>query len=160
MANEYPTTLYSRLVIALNGIDGPEYFQAGDSLMKPGSICMHDDGDEVKQCTTAGFPFGIIGCDADHDLSTVYTEGERIPVWVIGCGVDIFVYCKDADAKTILFGTLICTSDAIAGVGSMQDPYVDTVERTDSWNFVIGRALVAGTLSAGAFEYVPVKLSL
>ena len=95
-----------RIVIALNGMDGPEYFQAGDSSCKPGMIVMEDDADEVKVCTTTDLPIGVVGCDADHDLNTVYTAGERIPIWMLGCGVDIFVRFQYATTITLAKGVI------------------------------------------------------
>jgi len=96
MGYELPTTLYSGIIIALNGSDGPKYFRAGDSLMKPGMVCMQDAvQSEIKVCITTGVPFGIVGCDSDHDLSTVYTVGERVPVWLLGSGVELWVLSGD-----------------------------------------------------------------
>ena len=89
----FPATL-RRMLIALNGYEGPEYYQAGDSSCKPGYVVMFDDADEVKICTSTGKPIGIVGCDADHDLMTVYAAGERMPVYPLGSGVDIYSYLK------------------------------------------------------------------
>ena len=163
----FPTTL-RRLVIALNGVDGPEYFQAGDSSLKPGMVCMYDDEDEVIICTTTGQPIGIVGCDADHDLSTVYTAGERIPVWMLGSGVDIYVMFVDATTITVERGDFIDTADDTTDTGCarVKDDYVvittSGVEtaRNNTIFFFIGRALMAGSVSSNVTRYVPVKLSL
>lgn len=160
----FPSTL-RRLVIALNGYTGPEYWQAGDSLMKPGYVCMEDDADEVKICISTGTPYGIIGCDADHDLGTVYAEGERIPVYPLGCGVDIYVACKDALAITLTKGAIIDTADdtTLKGHGKVIDApestTVVTVRNTSS-KFWIGRAQLTGSITTLVARYVPVKLSL
>ena len=153
----FPTTL-RRSVIAFNGNEGPEYFQA-DAAMKPGEIVEFVDADEVAVCTTDDYPIGVVGCDADHDLMTDYAAGERVPIWMLGCGVDLYVLCYDADAKTLEFGSYICSSDATAGAGSLQDGYTDTAERTDLMTFVIGRALEGGSLGATTVTYIPVRLS-
>jgi len=162
----FPSTL-RRMIIAYNGNEGPEYFQAGDSLMYPGMVCMADDADEVKICITTGLPFGIIGCDADHDLGTVYAEGERIPVWILGCGVDIYVLCNDAATITVAFGSIMDTADDTtdAGMARVKDAFAEvttsgtSTERNVGNSFWIGRALAAGSITATVKRYVPVKLS-
>ena len=164
----FPSTL-RRMEIAYNGMEGPEYFQAGDSNMKPGMICMHDDADEVKICTSTGAPFGVVGCDADHDLSTAYTAGERIPVWVLGCGVDIYVLCKDATTITVVKGSIIDTADdtTLKGQGRVKDTFVvatttyaasAATERNLGITFYIGRALASGSITSAVARYVPVHL--
>lgn len=167
----FPSTLYSRLVIAYNGVKGPEYFQAGDSLMKPGMVCTHDDADEVKVCLSTTKPFGIVGCDADHDLSTVYAEGERIPIWVLGCGVDIYVKCADSSTITVEKHDIIETADTTwKGDGKVKEDFLiasttnylgtAAAERNIGIGFYIGRALAGGSITATVERYVPVKLSL
>jgi len=159
----FPSTLY-RLIIALNGYDGPEYYQAGDSLMKPGYICMEDDADEVKICTSTGAPLGVIGCDADHDLGTVYAAGERIPVYPLGCGVDIYVACVDATTITVTKSSIMDTADDTTLIGharvadAPESTTVVTVRNTSSL-FWIGKAQEAGSITSAIVRYVPVKLS-
>jgi len=164
----FPSTL-RRLVIALNGMEGPEYFQAGDSNMKPGMVCMHDDADEVKICTSTGKPFGIIGCDADHDLGTVYTAGERIPVWILGCGVDLYVMCVDATTITVEKGSIMDTADDTTDKGNarVKDAYIAVTtsiaaamgtERNLGIGFWVGRALAGGSITSNVTRYVPVHL--
>lgn len=164
----FPSTLY-RLVIALNGYDGPEYYQAGDSSLKPGYVAMFDDADEVKICTSTGQPIGIVGCDADHDLSTVYAAGERIPIYPLGCGVDIYVRCVDATTITVENGDFMDTADDTTLIGharvrddvtvSTTTEYVHTLRNTLLY-FLIGRALESGSITSAVARYVPVKLSL
>lgn len=160
----FPSTLY-RLVIALNGFTGPEYYQAGDSLCKPGYIVMEDDADEVKICTSTGKPIGVVGCDADHDLGTVYTAGERMPVFPLGCGVDLYVACIDATTITVVKGGIIDTADdtTLIGRGRIMDApeatTAVTVRNTSTW-FWIGTALETGSITSAVNRYVPVKLSL
>lgn len=168
----YPTTL-RRMVIAKNGVEGPEYFRAGDATLKPGMLCVHDAAQaEVKKCITTAAPFGVIGCDADHDLSTAYAEGERIPVWVLGCGVDLYVLCAKGTAVatyTITKGTVIDTQDdtTVTGYGKPKTAYVavttatnDSTGRGYTTLFWIGKALEGGTISTSAATcYIPVKLS-
>jgi len=157
----FPATLY-RLVIALNGYDGPEYFQAGDGLLKPGMICMFDDADEVKICTSTGAPLGVVGCDAYHDLGTVYAIGERVPVYPLGCGVDIYVIAKAT--MTVEIGSIMETEDetTLVGHGRLLTALVATtavtVRNTSSF-FWIGRAQEAGGVTTAVTRYIPVKLS-
>lgn len=158
----FPSTLY-RLVIALNGYDGPEYYQAGDSSMKPGMICMFDDADEVKICTSTGYPLGVVGCDADHDLGTVYAAGERVPVYPLGCGVDMYVIAKAT--MTVKIGSIMETEDetTLVGHGRLLTALVATTAvtvRNTSSIFWIGRATEAGGVTTAVTRYIPVKLSL
>ncbi|MHA1221324.1 MAG: hypothetical protein ACTSQB_06290 [Candidatus Heimdallarchaeota archaeon] len=166
----FPATL-RRLIIALNGYDGPEYYQAGDSLMKPGYVVMEDDGDEVKTCISTGKPIGIVGCDADHDMSTVYSAGERIPIFPLGCGVDLYVACIDTTTITLIKGAIIDTADGTTYLGraKVKDAYIvhttanantAGTERNTLSTFWIGRALETGSITSEVMRYVPVKLSL
>lgn len=164
----FPATL-RRMVIALNGSDGPEYFQAGDALCKPGYVVMYDDADEVKICTSTGQPIGIVGCDADHDLGTVYALGERMPVWILGCGVDIYVRCVDATTITVERGDLMDTADDTTLVGHARVKDDETVSTTTEYVhtlrnggifFFIGRALLAGSITSAIARYVPIRLSM
>jgi len=163
----FPSTL-RRMIIAKNGHEGAEYFQAGDSECKPGNVVMFDDADEVKICTTTGQPIGIVGCDADHDLGTAYTAGERIPVWMLGSGVDIFVMCVDATTITVERGDFMDTADDTTDKGNarVKDDFVvvttsGTVDaRNGSIFFWIGRALAAGSITSNITRYVPVRLSI
>ena len=166
----FPSTL-RRLVIALNGCDGPEYFQAGVGTIKPGHVVMEDDADEVTICTSTGRPIGVAGCDADHDLSTVYASGERIPVWMLGSGVDLYVMCVDATTITVVRGDIMDTADDTTDIGNarVKDAYVvlttanvtanGTARNVTSF-FWIGRALGDGSITSNVTRYVPVKLSL
>jgi len=167
----FPSALTTRLIIALNGVDGPEYFQAGDSNMKPGMVVMHDDADEVKICTSTGKPIGVVGCDADHDLSTVYAAGERIPIYMIGSGVEMFILCKDATTITVEKGSIMDTADdtTLKGHARVKDAFIPITtsiaaamgtERNVGIGFWIGRALAAGSITSAVARYVPVKLSL
>ena len=36
-----------RLLLSLNGVTGPDYFQAGDASILPGYVVERDDADEV-----------------------------------------------------------------------------------------------------------------
>ena len=164
----FPTTL-RRSIIALNGVHGPDYYQAGDANMYPGMIVAYDDSDEVKICTYALKPIGVVGCDADHDLSTVYALGERIPIWLLGCGVDLYVKCSDS--STVERDDIIEMSDntTLDGLGQRKVDYIvlttanaDTAgtERNMTTWFYIGRALEAGALTTAVSRYIPVKLSL
>lgn len=163
----FPATL-RRIVIALNGYDGPEYYQAGDSSCKPGYVVMFDDNDEVKICTSAGQPIGIVGCDADHDLMTVYAAGERMPVYPLGCGVDIYVACVDATTIVVENGDFMDTADDTTLIGharvrddvtvSTTTEYVHTLRNTLLY-FLLGRALESGSITSAVVRYVPIKLS-
>jgi len=167
----FPATL-RRLVIALNGCSGPRYFQCGTSGILPGTIVMEDDADEVTDCTSTGKPIGIAGCDAHHDLMTAYTAGDRMPVWLLGCGIDIYVKCVDVTTITLVWGAVIVTADSttINGCGMVKDAYVvlttanvtanGTERNVNGMAFAIGRALGDGSITSSVSRYVPVRLSI
>ena len=165
----FPSTL-RRMIIALNGCEGPEYFQAGAATIKPGMIVVEDDADEVKISEETTYPIGVAGCDADHDLSTAYSSGERIPVYMLGSGVDIYVLCKDVTTVDVIKGDIIETSDTAAhdGQGKVKDGFVAITttgaaaitERTSTIHFYIGRALETGSITSAVARYIPVRLSL
>jgi len=166
----FPSTLYSGVVIALNGYDGPEYYQAGASTsLKPGMIVMEDDADEVKECTSTGIPIGVVGCDADHDLGTAYSAGERVPIYPLGCGVDIYVKSGDDTTISIVKGDIIETADltTYAGMAKEIPAYVavttatnDSTGRAYTARFWIGRALETADITSAVSRFIPVKLSL
>lgn len=165
----FPSALTTRVVIARNGAS-PEYFQAGDSLLKPGMVCMEDDADEVKACVTTGKPFGIVGCDASHDLNTVYAEGERIPIWKLGCGATLLVRCGDiTPAQTITKGAAMDTADQTTwvGCGKVRDALEPLTTagvnasgdlRNISEFFYIGESQATGSITTEVTRYVPILL--
>lgn len=163
-----PSTLYSGVIIALNGCTGPEYFRAGDSLLKPAMVCTHDAAaDEIKVCITTAVPFGVVGCDADHDLSTVYTVGERVPVFKIGTGVEIWVLSGDDVAITVTKGLVIETADLTTYKGCVKviPDYVavttataDSTGRVYTNRFHVGKAQTSATITSAVQRYIPVLI--
>lgn len=164
-----PTTLYGGVIIALNGSSGPKYFRAGGSLMKPAMVCTHDsDTAEVKICGTSDKPFGIIGCDADHDLSTVYTAGERIPVYLIGSGVEVWIMCGDAGNMSVTKGAIMATADTATYVGMIKmyehvaiTTDVSTAQlaqRNITSDFHVGKSQDKDTVTATINKYLPVVI--
>jgi len=159
-----PTTLYGGVIIATNGITGPKYFRAGDSLMKPATVCTHDAAnDEIKQCGTTDRPYGIIGCDSDHDLSTVYTVGDRVPVWLIGSGVEVWILCGDADSVDIVKGSVMHTADSSTYPGKITlytyhqaTTFTDINARYPINEFFVGLSQEMDTVTATIAKYLPV----
>ncbi|GAH48847.1 unnamed protein product, partial [marine sediment metagenome] len=107
-------------------------------------------------------------CDADHDLMTVYTVGERIPVWILGCGADVYVLIGDDATHTFTKKDIVDLADltTYSGMGKKKDAYVavttDTADATGrgyTTLFWIGKALEGGVCTAASARYVPVKLS-
>ena len=164
------TALTSRVIVAFNGCEGPEYFQAGDSSCKPGYIVMEDDNDEVKLCISTAKPIGVVGCDADHDLSTVYAAGERIPIFMLGSGVDIYVYHGGKASDTVEKGSMMETASSTTYAGMMQEFIRATIttavlaakvtERLIGPGFWIGRSQQTLTATTGTGQYIVVRLSL
>lgn len=156
----------NRCLIALNGVQGPKWYQAGDGSTKPSYLVMEDDADEVKVCSTSGTPIGVAAARGDQDLNTVYTSGERIPVYWKGSGVEIMVLwdgvapislkkyesqlersATTAGSVTIRASYSIPTSTtAVAGASWAETEYRDT--------YVIGRAGQTLTLTSGTTKYI------
>lgn len=166
----FPSTL-RRLVIALNGCTGPRYFQCGTTGILPGTVVMEDDADEVTDCTSTGYPIGVAGCDAHHDLATAYTAGDRMPVWMLGSGVDLYVRAEDATTITLVWGAIMDTADDTSNNGSIKvkDDYIAVTtsiaasmgtERNLGSRFWVGRALGDGSVTSAVKRFVPVRLSL
>lgn len=164
-------TLY-RLLIALNGMEGPAYYQAGDGNMKAGYLCMEDDADEVKIWdSTSGDPreiVGVVGAKADQDLNTAYSAGERIPVWLIGSGVELYILHDGNSAETIKKGLPIMASTSEDGKVRLKPDYTtkDTTtyfgtqfsETADTENQTIGWATERVTITSGTDKYIKVLL--
>lgn len=145
-------TLY-KLLLALNGIQGPEYFQAGDSTAKPGHVLERDDSDEVKIATTSMvIPFGICGATSYMDLNTAVTAGRRIPVWLCGSGVDINVlHDDDTGATTLVRGWSFVVDDANAGCLMIW---------SNETSGLVGRLIEDVTISGDTPTFIPLKLSM
>lgn len=170
MGNVKITALTTRVVVAYNGSEGPEYFQAGDSSCKPGYLVMEDDKDEVKLCISTAKPIGVVGCDADHDLSTAYTAGERIPIFMLGSGVDIYVYHGGKAGDSVEKGSIMETASSTTYAGTMQEYIRATIttavlaakvtERLIGPGFWIGRSQQTIVCTTGVASYIVVRLSL
>ena len=159
MGTGHVTTLI-RCVIALNGLSGPAWFQAGDATIKPSYVVMEDDIDEVTICTADAPPIGIAGCPSYHDLNTVFSSGDPIPVWLRGCGVSIYVaFDNDTGAATYTRGSILVSDDANSGC-VMIFAYSDGDEDTDSPNNMIGILLEEVTTTADALVYIPCRMSI
>jgi hypothetical protein len=87
---------------------------------------------------------------------------------MLGCGVDIYVLCKDPTTITVVKGSIITNSPDAAhdGHGHVKDTFVvvttsgTSTERNVSSAFWIGRALETGSITSAVARYVPVRLSL
>lgn len=154
-------TLY-KCLIAANGVEGPEWHQAGDSSIKPGYVVVRDDADEVKIApASAGDPYGVAGCPKYHDLNTVYTETHKVPVWLCGSGVIINVlHDDDTGATTLIRGQKFIVDDANAGC-VMLWAYTDASVATDTMSGIVGRLVRQDvTISGDTATFIPLKLSL
>lgn len=67
------------------------WYQAGDSVIKPGYVVQEDDADEVKLGSTACVAVGIAMELPTKDLDTVFTAGWAIPIFVKGGGTVVTV---------------------------------------------------------------------
>lgn len=160
-------TLY-KCLIATQGAT-PQYFQAGDSLIKPSYVVMEDDNDEVKICATSGHPFGVAGCPAYHDMNTVYTVGVRVRVWLLGSGVEIMLLHDANTGESITKGMNLIASTGTAGHVRIQIDYVtktttynltEHTEGGDTSRFVVGYALETVTVTSGTTEFMRAKLAI
>jgi len=89
------------------------WFQAGDSSMKAGYLCMDDDADEVKVCAVDGQPFALVGKMPTVDIDTEITSGDGMFVY-LPAGTLVWMAHDTAD-QTVNKGSIIDRSDAVAG---------------------------------------------
>ncbi len=152
-------TLIRCLVRKRKGVR-PNWYQAGDSSMYPSYLAQEDDADEVKICAASARPIGIVGCPTYHDLNTAYTAGEKVPIWMRGCGVIIYVlHDDDTGATTLDRGTALVTDDANAGC-VMIWTYGDASEATDSFENVIGTLEDEVTIDGDTATFVKCRMSI
>lgn len=159
-----------RLLLALNGIEGPDFYQAGDALIQPGFVVSRDDPDEVKICPTSGTrPFGIAGATTYQDLNTVITIGHRVAVWLCGSGVDVMVlHDDDTGAATLARPSYLVPDDANAGavmlrVYATKSGTYDSAEFTelhDTAMYTVGKLIEDVTITGDVPTYIKIKLSL
>ncbi|KKN42540.1 hypothetical protein LCGC14_0712260 [marine sediment metagenome] len=153
-------TLY-RVLLALNGIKGPAYYQAGDSTLQPGYVATRDDSDEVKVATASdAIPLGVCGATSYMDLNTAVTAGRRIPIWLCGSGVEVMVlHDDDTGAATLIRGQKYIPDDANAGA-VMLWAYTDAAVATDTMSGFVGRLTEDVTISGDTPTFIPLLLSL
>ena len=162
-------TLY-RVLLALNGVKGPDFYQAGDSSIQPGFVVSRDDSDEVKICPTSGTrPFGVAGATTYQDLNTVIAVGERVAVFLCGSGVDIMVlHDDDTGAATLGRPQYFVPDDANAGAvmvrtyAAKAGSYTagNFTELHDTAMYTVGKLIEDITISGDTATYIKIKLSL
>jgi len=121
-------TALSSVRIALNGVTGPKFFQAGDSSIYPGYVVCKEDPDEVKIMPIDTLQAaGVAGLTSYQDNTAVYAAGKRVPVWLCGCGVEVWVTHDAAASATVDIGHYIAFSLTTAGL---------VVDTFDPWGIV------------------------
>lgn len=151
-----------RVLLAANGIEGPEWFRAGDALIYPGNVVSRDaDVGEVKIAPTdEPAPVGVAGCPTYQDLETAYSLGWRVPVWLCGSGVHVMVlHDDDTGATTLYRGQKFIVDDANAGC-VMLWAYTDAAVATDTMSGLVGVMLNDVTISGDTPTFIPLGLSL
>ena len=83
-----------------------------------------------------------------------------VPVWLRGCGVEIYVaHDNDTGAETLNRGTFVAIDDANAGCGQ-SFAYSDTAEATDSVLDLIGMMTEEVTTTADQQVFVKIIMSI
>lgn len=107
-----------RVLIALNGCEGPKWLQctAADTIFI-GMVVEYEDADSVvyMPTTKAEVIAGISGCPSYHDSTAAFAAGVRIPVWLIGCGVEVWVTHDATGSVTVRHGDPITFSNTTEG---------------------------------------------
>lgn len=121
-------TTLSSVKIALNGVEGPKWFKAGDSSIYIGYVVHYEDADEVKvmpidQLEAAG----IAGCPSYKDNTTVFAENDRVPVWLCGCGAEVWATHDAAASSEVHINAYVAFSLTTAGL---------VVDTFDPWGIV------------------------
>ena len=152
----------TRLLLAANGVEGPEWFRAGDALIYPGYVVSRDaDVGEIKIAPTdEPAPVGVAGCTTYHDLNSNFALGVRVPVWLCGSGVHVMVlHDDDTGATTLYRGQKFIVDDANAGA-VMLWAYTDAAVATDTMSGLVGAMLDDVTISGDTPTFIPLRLSL
>ena len=152
----------TRLLLSVGGVEGPEWFRAGDALIYPGYVVSADaDQGECKIAPTdEPEPTGVAGCPTYQDLNTAYTLGWRVPVWLCGSGVHIMVlHDDDTGATTLTRNQKFIVDDANAGC-VMLWAYTDTAVATDTMSGLVGQLLQDVVISGDTPTFIPLALSL
>jgi len=124
----------SSVLIAANGVEGPKWFKAtAASTIYIGYVVEWEDADEVvyMPTTKATIITGVAGCPSYHDNTTAFAAGARVPVWMIGCGAEVWVTHDGATGNATLamtFGSPITFSNTTEGLVELDDARdIDTI---------------------------------
>ena len=113
-----------RVLIADNGKAGPKWFQADATGIYAGYGVMYADPDEVKVAATDATKLvGVADCPTWHDRTAEFEAGQRVPVWMIGSGVEVQMTHDGAIGNASLaleMGDLVARSDSTAGLVELE----------------------------------------
>lgn len=142
--------------IALNGLEGPDWFQAGDSSIYPGYVVEYEDPDEVvvMPTTITTEIAGVAGCPSYHDNTAAFTAGVRVPVYMRGCGAIVYVTHDGVAGNgslAVKFGDVLTYSNSTAGLVE-----VDAAADIDT----LGRCHRYALITNGTAKNIRCKLSL
>jgi len=122
-------TVLSSVLIATNGAEGPKWFKSTGTGIFIGYLCEYEDADEVVVSPTskAEVLAGIAGCPSYHDNTANFAANARVPVWLIGCGAEVWCTHDASGAVTVRHGDPITYSATTAGL-----VLLDTVRDIDT----------------------------
>jgi len=132
-------TVLSSVLIATNGVEGPKWFKAGDSLIYIGYAVEYEDADEVVVMPTTKTTVitGIAGCPSYVDNTAVFTVDDRVPVWMIGCGAEVWATHDGTGSVTCRFGDPITFSNTTAGLVELDSARdIDTIGTCTRYNSI------------------------
>lgn len=113
-------SVLSSVLIALNGSTGPKWFQADATGIYPGYLVMYADADEIKVATTSAAKLvGVAGLPSYMDNTATFAAGKRVPVWMKGCGAEVWVTHDGTAGNGTLaveFGDVLTFSNTTAGL--------------------------------------------
>jgi len=145
----------SSVLIALNGMTGPHWFQAHDATIYPGYIVEYNDADEVTVCATnSALPGGVADCPSYHDDTVVFSTGDEVPVWLVWSGVDVWVTHDGVAGNGTLavkLGDVICRSNSTAGLVEVA---------TDVNLTTFGRCIQATTITNASAKNIRMRLAI
>lgn len=146
----------SSVLIALNGVTGPKFFQAGDSSIYIGYVVEYEDADEVVVMPTSISTeiLGVAGCPSYHDNTAVFAAGKRVPVWIRGSGVEVWVTHDGVAGNgsiTVKAGDVLTFSNTTAGLVE-----IDAARDIDS----LGTCTRASTVTDGTAKNIRMILAL
>jgi len=163
---------YTRQIVVSHGIHGPVTRRDNGGVIYPGWTVTSEGQtfpDIITPTAAANSVLGIAGCNANHDVDTIYADNDEFPVFLCGSGAIVYGYHKGtAGGGSIVDGEILVAY----GAGSAGQ----VISLAKAWNVLTGdvtNTIMATTITrslaivgraaethASAANTVPIKILL